>query len=99
MKIFEKSPVYLRKTNMLFSVKFKCKNEISCKYAISNYHFVKWRIFYVQAFCLAHITMFKKDSEGNYPYSFQYITDPKANDNIIKEDLDYLEKEASNSKS
>lgn len=33
----------------------------------------------------------KQDSEENYPYSFQYIADPKADDNMVKTDLDYLE--------
>ncbi|QPA54764.1 ABC transporter permease [Lysinibacillus sphaericus] len=91
LKIFEKSPVYLRKTNMLLAsnLNAKMKSHANMLFLIT---ILLSGVFLCTSILFSSYYNVQKDSEGNYPYSFQYITDPKANDNIIKADLDYLEK-------
>lgn len=91
LKIFEKSPVYLRKTNMLLAsnLNAKMKSHANMLFLIT---ILLSGVFLCTSILFSSYYNVQKDSEGNYPYSFQYITDPKADDNIIKEDLDYLEK-------
>ncbi|MCR8854441.1 FtsX-like permease family protein [Lysinibacillus fusiformis] len=90
LKIFEKSPAYLRKTNMLLAsnLNAKMKSHANMLFLIT---ILLSGVFLCTSILFSSYYNVQKDSEGNYPYSFQYIADPKAEDSLIKEDLDNLE--------
>lgn len=90
LKIFEKSPAYLRKTNMLLAsnLNAKMKSHANMLFLIT---LLLSGVFLCTSILFSSYYNVQKDSEGNYPYSFQYIADPKADDSIIQANLDHLE--------
>ncbi|MFF6017327.1 FtsX-like permease family protein [Lysinibacillus fusiformis] len=90
LKIFEKSPAYLRKTNMLLTsnLNAKMKSHANMLFLIT---LLLSGVFLCTSILFSSYYNVQKDSEGNYPYSFQYIADPKADDSIIQVNLDHLE--------
>ncbi len=90
LKIFEKSPAYLRKTNMLLAsnLNAKMKSHANMLFLIT---LLLSGVFLCTSILFSSYYNVQKDSEGNYPYSFQYIADPKADDSIIQVNLDHLE--------
>ncbi|WP_338652315.1 FtsX-like permease family protein [Lysinibacillus sp. Y5S-8] len=90
LKIFERSPSYLRKTNMLLvsNLNAKMKSHANMLFLVT---ILLSGVFLCTSILFSSYYNVKKDSEENYPYSFQYIADPKADDNMVKADLDYLE--------
>ncbi len=88
--MFEKSPAYLRKTNMLLAsnLNAKMKSHANMLFLIT---ILLSGVFLCTSILFSSYYNVKKDSEENYPYSFQYIADPKANADMVKKDLDYLE--------
>lgn len=90
LKIFEKSPTYLRKTNMLLAsnLNAKMKSHANMLFLIT---LLLSGVFLCTSILFSSYYNVQKDSEGNYPYSFQYIADPKADDSIIQANLDHLE--------
>lgn len=91
LKIYEKSPAYLQKTNMLLAsnLNAKMKSHANMLFLIT---ILLSGVFLCTSILFSSYYNVKKASEENYPYSFQYIADPKAVDNMVKADLDYLEK-------
>lgn len=91
LKIYEKSPAYLQKTNMLLAsnLNAKMKSHANMLFLIT---ILLSGVFLCTSILFSSYYNVKKASEENYPYSFQYIADPKADDNMVKADLDYLEK-------
>lgn len=90
LKIYEKSPAYLQKTNMLLAsnLNAKMKSHANMLFLIT---ILLSGVFLCTSILFSSYYNVKKASEENYPYSFQYIADPKADDNMVKADLDYLE--------
>lgn len=90
LKIFEKTPAYLRKTNMLLAsnLNAKMKSHANMLFLIT---LLLSGVFLCTSILFSSYYNVQKDSEGNYPYSFQYIADPKADDSIIQANLDHLE--------
>ncbi|WP_347723339.1 ABC transporter permease [Lysinibacillus capsici] len=90
LKIYEKSPAYLQKTNMLLAsnLNAKMKSHANMLFLIT---ILLSGVFLCTSILFSSYYNVKKASEENYPYSFQYIADPKADDNMVKDDLDYLE--------
>lgn len=90
LKIYEKSPAYLQKTNMLLAsnLNAKMKSHANMLFLIT---ILLSGVFLCTSILFSSYYNVKKASEENYPYSFQYIADPKADDNMVKTDLDYLE--------
>lgn len=90
LKIYEKSPVYLQKTNMLLAsnLNAKMKSHANMLFLIT---ILLSGVFLCTSILFSSYYNVKKASEENYPYSFQYIADPRADDNMVKADLDYLE--------
>ncbi|MBL3730476.1 ABC transporter permease [Lysinibacillus sp. HST-98] len=90
LKIYEKSPAYLQKTNMLLAsnLNAKMKSHANMLFLIT---ILLSGVFLCTSILFSSYYNVKKTSEENYPYSFQYIADPKADDNMVKADLDYLE--------
>ncbi|MGD2198948.1 ABC transporter permease [Lysinibacillus fusiformis] len=90
LKIFKKSPAYLRKTNMLLTsnLNAKMKSHANMLFLIT---LLLSGVFLCTSILFSSYYNVQKDSEGNYPYSFQYIADPKADDSIIQVNLDHLE--------
>ncbi|MFS0818024.1 FtsX-like permease family protein [Lysinibacillus sp. 1P01SD] len=88
--MFEKSPAYLRKTNMLLAsnLNAKMKSHANMLFLIT---ILLSGVFLCTSILFSSYYNVKKDSEENYPYSFQYIADPKVNADMVKKDLDYLE--------
>jgi putative ABC transport system permease protein len=91
LKIYEKSPSYLQKTNMLLAsnLNAKMKSHANMLFLIT---ILLSGVFLCTSILFSSYYNVKKASEENYPYSFQYIADPKADDNMVKADLGYLEK-------
>lgn len=91
LKIYEKSPAYLQKTNMLLAsnLNAKMKSHANMLFLIT---ILLSGVFLCTSILFSSYYNVKKASEESYPYSFQYIADPKADDNMVKADLDYLEK-------
>ncbi|QSB12078.1 ABC transporter permease [Lysinibacillus fusiformis] len=91
LKIYEKSPAYLQKTNMLLAsnLNAKMKSHANMLFLIT---ILLSGVFLCTSILFSSYYNVKKASEENYPYSFQYIADPKADYNMVKADLDYLEK-------
>ncbi|MGY4793736.1 FtsX-like permease family protein [Lysinibacillus fusiformis] len=91
LKIYEKSPAYLQKTNMLLAsnLNAKMKSHANMLFLIT---ILLSGVFLCTSILFSSYYNVKKASEENYPYSFQYIADPKADDNMVKADLGYLEK-------
>ncbi|WP_155592551.1 FtsX-like permease family protein [Lysinibacillus cavernae] len=94
LKIFEKSSAYLRKTNMLLAsnLNAKMKSHASMLFLIT---ILLSGVFLCTSILFSSYYNVKKDSEENYPYSFQYIADPKTDENMVKADLDNLEEKLS----
>lgn len=90
LKIYERSPAYLQKTNMLLAsnLNAKMKSHANMLFLIT---ILLSGVFLCTSILFSSYYNVKQDSEENYPYSFQYIADPKADDNMVKTDLDYLE--------
>ncbi|WP_281217025.1 FtsX-like permease family protein [Lysinibacillus capsici] len=90
LKIYEKSPAYLQKTNMLLAsnLNAKMKSHANMLFLIT---ILLSGVFLCTSILFSSYYNVKKASEENYPYSFQYIADPRADDNMVKADLDYLE--------
>ncbi|MGE6513826.1 FtsX-like permease family protein [Lysinibacillus sphaericus] len=92
LKVFEKSPAYIRKTNMLLASNLNAKmtshaNMLFLITILLSGVFLSTSILFSSYYNVA------KDSEANYPYSFQYIADPKADDSMVQADIAYLEKQ------
>lgn len=94
LKAFEKSPAYVRKTNMLLvsNLNAKMKSHANMLFLIT---ILLSGVFLCTSILFSSYYNVAKDSEENYPYSFQYIADPKADLNMVKNDIDYLEKKLS----
>ncbi|AVK82479.1 ABC transporter permease [Lysinibacillus sp. B2A1] len=94
LKIFEISPAYVRKTNMLLvsNLNAKMKSHANMLFLIT---ILLSGVFLCTSILFSSYYNVAKDSEENYPYSFQYIADPKADPNMVKDDIEYLEKELS----
>lgn len=94
LKAFEKSPAYVRKTNMLLvsNLNAKMKSHANMLFLIT---ILLSGVFLCTSILFSSYYNVAKDSEENYPYSFQYIADPKADLNMVKDDIDYLEKKLS----
>lgn len=90
LKIYERSPAYHQKTNMLLAsnLNAKMKSHANMLFLIT---ILLSGVFLCTSILFSSYYNVKQDSEENYPYSFQYIADPKADDNMVKTDLDYLE--------
>lgn len=90
LKIYERSPAYLQKTNMLLAsnLNAKMKSHANMLFLIT---ILLSGVFLCTSILFSSYYNVKKASEENYPYSFQYIADPRADDNMVKADLDYLE--------
>lgn len=90
LEIYEKSPAYLQKTNMLLAsnLNAKMKSHANMLFLIT---ILLSGVFLCTSILFSSYYNVKKASEENYPYSFQYIADPRADDNMVKADLDYLE--------
>ncbi|MGE7914878.1 FtsX-like permease family protein [Lysinibacillus xylanilyticus] len=94
LKIFEKSPAYMRKTNMLLAsnLNAKMKSHANMLFLIT---ILLSGVFLCTSILFSSFYNVEKDSEANYPYSFQYIADPKADTSMVKADVEYLEKQLS----
>lgn len=94
LKIFEKSPAYMRKTNMLLAsnLNAKMKSHANMLFLIT---ILLSGVFLCTSILFSSYYNVEKDSEANYPYSFQYIADPKADASMVKADVEYLEKQLS----
>ena len=94
LKIFEKSPAYMRKTNMLLAsnLNAKMKSHANMLFLIT---ILISGVFLCTSILFSSYYNVAKDSEANYPYSFQYIADPKADASMVKADVEYLEKQLS----
>jgi putative ABC transport system permease protein len=94
LKIFEKSPAYMRKTNMLLAsnLNAKMKSHANMLFLIT---ILLSGVFLCTSILFSSYYNVEKDSEANYPYSFQYIADPKADTSMVKADVEYLEKQLS----
>lgn len=90
LKMFEKSSAYFRHTNMLLAsnLNAKMKSHANMLFLIT---ILLSGVFLCTSILFSSYYNVKKDSEENYPYSFQYIADPNAEDSMVKGDLDYLQ--------
>lgn len=94
LKIFEKSPAYMRKTNMLLAsnLNAKMKSHANMLFLIT---ILLNGVFLCTSILFSSYYNVEKDSEANYPYSFQYIADPKADADKVDADVEYLEQQLS----
>ncbi|MEX3748115.1 MULTISPECIES: FtsX-like permease family protein [Lysinibacillus] len=94
LKIFEKSPAYMRKTNMLLAsnLNAKMKSHANMLFLIT---ILLSGVFLCTSILFSSYYNVEKDSEANYPYSFQYIADPKADAAKVDADVEYLEQQLS----
>ncbi|MFJ8460955.1 FtsX-like permease family protein [Lysinibacillus xylanilyticus] len=94
LKIFEKSPAYMRKTNMLLAsnLNAKMKSHANMLFLIT---ILLSGVFLCTSILFSSYYNVEKDSEENYPYSFQYIADPKADAAKVDADVEYLEQQLS----
>lgn len=94
LNIFEKSPAYMRKTNMLLAsnLNAKMKSHANMLFLIT---ILLSGVFLCTSILFSSYYNVEKDSEANYPYSFQYIADPKADADKVDADVEYLEQQLS----
>lgn len=94
LNIFEKSPTYMRKTNMLLAsnLNAKMKSHANMLFLIT---ILLSGVFLCTSILFSSYYNVEKDSEANYPYSFQYIADPKADAAKVDADVEYLEQQLS----
>ncbi|WP_107924533.1 FtsX-like permease family protein [Lysinibacillus parviboronicapiens] len=92
LEVFEKSPTYIRKTNMLLisNLNAKMKSHANMLFLIT---ILLSGVFLCTSILFSSYYNVANDSEANYPYSFQYIADPKADDSMVKADIAFLEKQ------
>ncbi len=94
LKTFERSSAYMKKTNMLLAsnLNAKMKSHANILFLIT---LLLSGVFLSTSVLFSSYYNVKKDSEENYPYSFQYIADSKANAGKVAADIAYLENQLS----
>ncbi|MFJ6210410.1 FtsX-like permease family protein [Lysinibacillus sp. NPDC092081] len=94
LKIFERSPAYMRKTNMLLAsnLNAKMKSHANILFLITV---LLSGVFLSTSILFSSYYNVEKDSEANYPYSFQYIAPPKADPSMVEADIENIEKQLS----
>ncbi len=94
LKAFEKSSSYMKQTNMLLAsnLKAKMKSHANILFLIT---ILLSGVFLCTSILFSSYYNVEKDSEANYPYSFQYIAAPKADLSKVEADIENIEKQLS----
>ncbi|MCL1697974.1 FtsX-like permease family protein [Lysinibacillus sp. BPa_S21] len=94
LKAFERSSAYLKQTNMLLAsnLNAKMKSHANMLFLIT---LLLSGVFLSTSILFSSYYSVEKDSEANYPYSFQYIAPPKADPSKVEADIENLDKQLS----
>ncbi|MGE8036995.1 FtsX-like permease family protein [Lysinibacillus sp. NPDC093692] len=94
LKAFERSSAYMKRTNMLLAsnLNAKMKSHANMLFLIT---LLLSGVFLSTSILFSSYYNVEKDSEANYPYSFQYIAPPKADPSKVEADIENLEKQLS----
>lgn len=94
LKAFEGSSAYMKRTNMLLAsnLNAKMKSHANMLFLIT---ILLSGVFLCTSILFSSYYNVEKDSEANYPYSFQYIATPKADLSKVKADIENIEKHLS----
>ncbi|MEY9980178.1 FtsX-like permease family protein [Lysinibacillus sp. RC79] len=94
LKAFERSSAYMKQTNMLLAsnLNAKMKSHANMLFLIT---ILLSGVFLCTSILFSSYYNVEKDSEANYPYSFQYIATPKADPSRIKADIESIGKQLS----
>jgi len=94
LKTFERSSAYMQRTNMLLAsnLNAKMKSHANMLFLIT---LLLSGVFLSTSILFSSYYNVEKDSEANYPYSFQYIAPPKADPSKVEADIKNLEKQLS----
>lgn len=94
LKIFKRSPAYMRKTNMLLAsnLNAKMKSHANILFLITV---LLSGVFLSTSILFSSYYNVEKDSEANFPYSFQYIATSKADPSMVEADIEHIEKQIS----
>lgn len=94
LKAFERSSAYMKQTNMLLAsnLNAKMKSHANMLFLIT---LLLSGAFLSTSILFSSYYNVEKDSEANYPYSFQYIAPPKADPNMVEGDIKNLENQLS----
>ncbi|MEB2282046.1 FtsX-like permease family protein [Lysinibacillus xylanilyticus] len=94
LKAFERSSAYMKQTNMLLAsnLNAKMKSHANMLFLIT---ILLSGVFLCTSILFSSYYNVEKDSEANYPYSFQYIAAPKASPSKVESDIKNIEKQLS----
>ncbi|MFJ8088309.1 FtsX-like permease family protein [Lysinibacillus sp. NPDC095746] len=94
LKAFERSSAYMKQTNMLLAsnLNAKMKSHANMLFLIT---ILLSGVFLCTSILFSSYYNVEKDSEANYPYSFQYIAAPKASPSKVEADIENIEKQLS----
>ncbi|MFF2797394.1 FtsX-like permease family protein [Lysinibacillus xylanilyticus] len=94
LKAFERSSAYMKQTNMLLAsnLNAKMKSHANMLFLIT---ILLSGVFLCTSILFSSYYNVDKDSEANYPYSFQYIAPPKADPNKVEADIKNIEEQLS----
>ncbi|MFJ3390427.1 FtsX-like permease family protein [Lysinibacillus sp. NPDC086135] len=94
LKAFERSSAYMKQTNMLLAsnLNAKMKSHANMLFLIT---ILLSGVFLCTSILFSSYYNVEKDSEANYPYSFQYIAAPKASPNKVEADIENIKKQLS----
>ncbi|MFC9541385.1 FtsX-like permease family protein [Lysinibacillus sp. NPDC056959] len=94
LKAFERSSAYMKQTNMLLAsnLNAKMKSHANILFLIT---ILLSGVFLCTSILFSSYYNVEKDSEANYPYSFQYIAPPKADPSKVAADIESIEKQLS----
>jgi len=94
LKAFERSSAYMKQTNMLLAsnLNAKMKSHANILFLIT---ILLSGVFLCTSILFSSYYNVEKDSEANYPYSFQYIAPPKADPSMVKADIKNIEEQLS----
>ncbi|MEQ6357484.1 ABC transporter permease [Lysinibacillus sp. M3] len=94
LKAFERSSAYMKQTNMLLAsnLNAKMKSHANILFLIT---ILLSGVFLCTSILFSSYYNVEKDSEANYPYSFQYIAPPKADPSMVAADIESIEKQLS----
>lgn len=94
LKAFERSSAYMKQTNMLLAsnLNAKMKSHANILFLIT---ILLIGVFLCTSILFSSYYNVEKDSEANYPYSFQYIAPPKADPSKVAADIKSIERQLS----
>ncbi|MGE7929748.1 FtsX-like permease family protein [Lysinibacillus xylanilyticus] len=94
LKAFERSSAYMKQTNMLLAsnLNAKMKSHANMLFLIT---ILLSGVFLCTSILFSSYYNVEKDSEANYPYSFQYIAPPKADSSKVEADIKNIEEQLS----